>query len=93
MNIVNINYPQIHRQFAYDMVPFLASMKIYYNYLKPISVRAVKGVGLRPLACWDCGFESPRGHGFLSLVIVVCCQRSLRQTDPSFRGVLRVSRV
>ena len=29
---------------------------------------------LRPLACWDCGFECRRGHGFLSLVSVVCCQ-------------------
>ena len=25
-----------------------------------ISGRAVEGVGLRPLACWDCGFESRR---------------------------------
>jgi len=25
------------------------------------SGRAVLGVSLRPLACWDCGFESPRG--------------------------------
>ena len=31
------------------------------------------GVGLRPLACWDCGFESCRGHGCLSVVSVVCC--------------------
>jgi hypothetical protein len=29
--------------------------------------RAVKGVGLRPLACWVCGFESRRGHGCLYL--------------------------
>ena len=27
------------------------------------SGRAVKGVGLRPLACRDFGFESRRGHG------------------------------
>jgi hypothetical protein len=27
---------------------------------------------LWPLACWDCGFESLRGHGYLSLVSVVC---------------------
>jgi len=28
-----------------------------------------------PLDCWDCGFESCRGHGCLSLVIVaVFCQ-------------------
>jgi len=30
--------------------------------------------GLRPFACWDCGFESHRGHGCLSLVSVVRCQ-------------------
>ena len=27
--------------------------------------RALYGVGLRPLACWDCGFESRRGRGCL----------------------------
>jgi hypothetical protein len=32
----------------------------------PIPMAAVKGVGLQPLACWDCGFESSRN--------VVCCQ-------------------
>jgi len=35
---------------------------------------AVQGVGLRQLACWDCGFESRRSHGCLSLVSVVYCQ-------------------
>jgi hypothetical protein len=29
---------------------------------------------LRPLACWDCVFESHRRHGYLSVVSVVCCQ-------------------
>jgi len=24
--------------------------------------RAIKGVGMRPLACWNCGFESNWGH-------------------------------
>jgi hypothetical protein len=38
------------------------------------SVRAIKGVGLRPLACRDDGFKSHRGYGRLSLVSVVCCQ-------------------
>ena len=33
--------------------------------------------GLRPLACWDCGFELRRGHGCLSVVSVVCCQVEL----------------
>jgi len=27
-----------------------------------------------PLACCDCDFDSRRGHGYLSLVSVVCCQ-------------------
>ena len=37
--------------------------------------------GLRPLACWDCGFESHRGHGcLLSVVSIVWCYSS--------RGVL-----
>ena len=35
------------------------------------SGRAVKGVGLRPLACWDIGFESRRWHGCLSVWSVV----------------------
>ena len=52
-------------------------------------IRAVKGVGLRQLACWDCGFESRRRHGCLSLVSVVCCRyRSLRPADHLSRGVL-----
>ena len=29
---------------------------------------------LRPLACWNCGFESRLRHGCLSVVNVVCCQ-------------------
>jgi len=38
------------------------------------SGRAVSGVGLRPLACWNFGFESRQRHGCLSLVSVVYCQ-------------------
>jgi len=30
--------------------------------------------GLRPLTCWGRGFESHRGHEYLSVVSVVCCQ-------------------
>ena len=47
-----------------------------------------------PLACWDCGFESRRGHGYLSLVNVVCCHvevsasgLSLVQRKPTECGV------
>ena len=48
------------------------------------------GVGLRPLACWDYGFESRRRHGCLSLENVVRCEtevfargRFLAQRIPS----------
>ena len=34
----------------------------------------IRGVRLQPFACWACGFESHWGHGWLSLVSVVCCQ-------------------
>ena len=46
----------------------------------PSGVRRESG----PVPCWDCGFQSRRGHGCLSLVSVVhvCCQ-----VDHSVRGV------
>jgi hypothetical protein len=57
-------------------------------------------VGLRPLACWNCGFESHRRHECLSLVSVVCCQvefsasgRSLIQRSPTDCGVSECDRV
>jgi hypothetical protein len=44
------------------------------SVILPVSLgyRVVKGMGLRPLICWDCGFESRRWHGCLSRVSVVC---------------------
>jgi len=36
--------------------------------------RADSGVGLRPLVCWDCGFESRWDHECIFLVKGVCCQ-------------------
>ena len=46
------------------------------------------------IACWDCGFESLRGHRRLSFVSVVWCQvevsatgRSLVQRSPTDCGV------
>jgi hypothetical protein len=35
--------------------------------------RATWGVGLQPVACWNCGFESCRVHGCLCLVSCECC--------------------
>ena len=37
--------------------------------------------GLRPLTCWNRGFESHRGHGYLSVVSVVCCQVEVSATS------------
>ena len=37
--------------------------------------------GRRPLTCWDLGFESHRGHGYLSVVSVVCCQVEVSATS------------
>jgi len=53
--------------------------------------RAVEGLGLRPLACRDCGFKFRQGQGCFSLMCVVCCtysKRLLLRADPSSRGVL-----
>jgi hypothetical protein len=51
-------------------------------------------MGLRPLACWDFGFESRHGHGCLSVANVVYCEvevsatgRSLVQMSPTECGV------
>jgi hypothetical protein len=49
------------------------------------SARVVEGVGLPPLACWDCGFEYRRMHGCLYVLSVVCCQAEVSATG---RGVI-----
>ena len=43
--------------------------------------RSQQGSGLRPLPCWDRGFESHRGHGYLSVVSVMCCQVEVSATS------------
>jgi hypothetical protein len=37
--------------------------------------------GRRPLTCWDRGFESHQGHGYLSVVCVMCCQAEVSATS------------
>ena len=39
--------------------------------------RAIYNLGLRPLTCWDCGFETRQSHGYLSLVRLVLSGRGL----------------
>jgi hypothetical protein len=52
--------------------------------------RAVLGVDLRPLACWDCGFEPRRGYACCILGVLCAVRyRSLRRADQSYRGVLQ----
>ena len=46
--------------------------------------RSQEASGLWPLTCWDCWFESHRGHGYLSVVSVVCCQVEVSATSWSF---------
>ena len=60
----------VAHDFPYD--PRSSNMVIYLQ--ADPSGGAVKGVGLRPLACLYRGFESRREHGGLSVVCVVCCQ-------------------
>jgi len=45
--------------------------------------RVASGVGLRLLACWDCGFESCSGHGCLYFVRIVCFQVEVSASDRS----------
>ena len=55
-------------------------------YIANPSGRAVQRVGLRPLACWDCEFESRRGHGYM-LWLLRC------QVEVSVTGLSLVQRV
>jgi len=48
-------------------------------------------LGLQPLTCWDCGYESHQEHGVLSVVSVVCISAtswSLIQRSPTDCGLL-----
>jgi hypothetical protein len=54
---------------------FMLNIFNIYLCLAPILVAARSSVCLRPLACWNFGFESRRGHECLSFVIVVLSDR------------------
>jgi hypothetical protein len=47
------------------------------------SARAVEGVGLRPLSCWDCGLEPHRKHGCL-----VCCECCVLSGRDLYNGLI-----
>ena len=56
--------------------------------VSPIPVAARSSVGLQPLACWDCRFESRQGHGSVSCECCVVSERPLRKAHCSSTGVL-----
>jgi len=76
MSCHDLNSPLIHYSYP------------YYCYHNISFGKVTRLVGLWPLAFWDCGFESRRGHGCLSWVMCVLRQRSLRRADHSSGGVL-----
>jgi hypothetical protein len=49
--------------------------------LTPIQVATRSKAWVRPLACWDGGFQSHRGHGCLSVVSDVCGQVEVSATN------------
>ena len=65
--------------------------------MKWIGGQAVYGVGLKPLDCWDRGFESRLGHGYSSLKFVVSfagsglCDELSTRSEASCRVCLRLS--
>ena len=48
----------------------------YSRYAAP-GGHAAYGVVLRPLASWDCGFESRQVHGLFLVSVVFCAGRDL----------------
>jgi hypothetical protein len=58
-------------KYKYIRTQSFPSLKLFKFILADPSGRAVSGVGLRPSACWDRGFESHQGHGCLSCTVCV----------------------
>ena len=78
---------------------FPAKNIFHLNRRSDLSGRTVNGVGLRPLTCWDCWFDSFRGHRCLPYLTVAFCQvevsgqgRSLVRCSPTTCGVSECDR-
>jgi len=63
--------------FLFETISSFPSLTWFIFETAGPSNRAVEGVFLRPLALWDCGFESHRGHGCLLWVLCVLSGRGL----------------
>ena len=71
-----------HHRWRPEYLPRYKKRPMSTRYKAGPSGLAGEGVGLRPLACWDFGFESHRGHGCLFLS-VVCCEVEVSATSCS----------
>jgi hypothetical protein len=86
--------PQTAQFFASDCTDWAILAAIHLQSIVAMYVscgRAVEGVGLRPLTCWDWGFESHRGNGRLSCECCVLsgrglCVGSIHRLEESHRG-------
>ena len=59
---------------GYNPITVLSSdLNVVYGKTALPGGCAVHSVSLRPIACWQCGFESRRG-AWISLVSVLWCQ-------------------
>ena len=69
-------FPPVKRELAYMHLQKI--LNLIHLYANP-SGCAVYSMGLWPLTCWDCGFESHQGHGcHLLWVLCVLSGRGLR---------------
>jgi hypothetical protein len=66
-----LNTKEKLRKFNIVRTSFMLLVSVFCMCVEP-SDCAVKGVGLRSLACLDCGFLSRREHGCLTVVNVEC---------------------
>jgi len=93
--ILSSRFPTLNPLELITTVLFGGQSKLWVYIYIPIhtrtgtSGRMVWGVGLRTLACWDCGFESRRGMDVCLLWVLYAIKyRSLRRADHSSSGVL-----
>ena len=73
---------RLHFPNLIDCFPYKVSSRGVSLYIVKVKQVGPSGhVGLRPLACRDCEFESHRSHGCLSLVSVVSFQVEVSATS------------
>jgi len=80
LQITNTCCSSVHNSVLYNFVknkavqePTTINIYVYITYTVRLSQW--------PPACWDCGFETLRGHGFVSVVSVEGCQLEVSVTS------------